>query len=72
MYHVYVTSYEELENKLNNLPSNEELFSITSAGSQAIVITKDKSNINKAEDLISTRQRLLEQMNMRIDSGKIN
>lgn len=72
MYHVYVTNYEELENKLNNLPTNEKLFSVNTAGTQAIIITEDKSNANVAEDLISKRQRLLESMGMRSDRGEIN
>lgn len=71
-YHVYAVSYEELENKLNSLPTNERLFSVNTAGTQAVIITEDKSDVSTAEDLISKRQRLLENMNMRRDQGEIN
>ena len=73
MYHVYATSYEELEDNLNSLSEDEEVFTINTAGTQAIIITRDREDKkNKAEEMIRERQRLLENMGMRSDRGEIN
>lgn len=62
-YHVHITTYEELENTLNQLPKNEEIFTINAVGTQAAIITEEKTDeIEKAEESIKTRQRLLETM----------
>ena len=67
MYHVYVTNYEELEEKLNQLPTTEEVIAINTAGTQVVVVTKGDKDTNKAEEMIKERQRLLEQMNARAE-----
>ena len=72
MYHVYPASYEDLEERLNSLSSDEELFSVTPAGSQAIIITKDKKGTNSAEDVLRARQRLFEQMNLSTDRASLS
>ena len=40
VWHTYVTSYERLEQTLNDLPEGEEVFSINTVGTQAVVITR--------------------------------
>lgn len=77
MYHTYVTSYEELEDNLNNLSVDEEVFAINTVGTQAVVITKDKKDTCKAEELLIKRQKLLEdqkridqQYNCQVQSDK--
>lgn len=66
MYHVRATNFEELENMLNNLPASEELIAINTAGTQAVVTTKDKNNCTEAESALKKKQRLLEQISGRI------
>ena len=39
MYHVKATNFEELEKVLNELLETEELVTINTAGTQAVVVT---------------------------------
>ena len=66
MYHVRVTNFEELENTLNALPETEEVVTINTAGTQAVITTKDKNSYSEAENTLKKKQRLLEQVSGRI------
>lgn len=69
MYHVKATSFEELEKVLNELSETEELVTINTAGTQAVVVTKDKTSCTEEESIFKKRQKLLEQMNVNISNA---
>lgn len=64
MYHVKATNFEELEKVLNELLETEELVTINTAGTQAVVITKDKDIPTEPENVLEKRQRLLERLDV--------
>lgn len=60
IWHTTVTSYEELEQTLNELSPVEEVFSINTVGSQAVIITREtRTRANIAQE---KNRRLLERM----------
>lgn len=67
IWHTYITSYEGLEQALNSVPANEDVFCINTVGAQAVIITRGVGEA--AVTAHERRRRLLESMNNKALSG---